>query len=222
MKTLNTVIITASALLLSASGLAQITTFESGTPASASEMNANFATIVEAIEALETRVTDLEDDAGDRDVANRSYRVYAFHNKHEQQVNAEDATFLDLISAGTFGIGFDADSAAFATVGGVSQSREQGMGWFLDGVDPDFFESPSAPFMSGGELENLTFNNGGTGPLLLPYTQNEFGVITIEGIDAQFSLSPSGDMLIGTTRHSLTDSFEVGVFIGVEVFPTEQ
>ncbi|MBN4053960.1 hypothetical protein JYT97_03650 [Haliea sp. AH-315-K21] len=222
MKFFNMVLLTTTALLVSASSLAQLVTFESGTPASASEMNANFATVVEAIETLETKVAALEDAESNRDVTNRSYRVFAFHNRIEQQVNAEDATFLDIVSAGTFVISFDADSATFATVQGVTQEREIGMGWSLVDPDPgvmdDEYEAPTPPFMSDTMTEILTGANG----LLLPYTQNEIGLINIDGIEAVFNVSPSGGVLFGGSRLIGADSFEAGLYIGVEVFPVDQ
>ncbi|MAY03522.1 MAG: hypothetical protein CMQ38_11185 [Gammaproteobacteria bacterium] len=86
MKIFKPVIFAASALLFTVTSMAQeLNTFEAGTPASASEMNANFSIIANAFDELEARVIALEDAASDMSVEGRRYALNEYLYFREEQ-----------------------------------------------------------------------------------------------------------------------------------------
>lgn len=100
MKLFNTIIFAASVLLLSAQSMAQLNTFEAGTPASAAEMNANFTMISNAFDELEARVIALEDAASDMSVIGRRYGINEYLFTREEQddpVNIGEEVIVETI-----------------------------------------------------------------------------------------------------------------------------
>lgn len=213
MKTLNK-IFTAAALITFASFANAQTevpnTFEGGTAALATEVNANFDALIDAIDALSAEVDALEAAAPTSDVAGRDYLLFSTWQFIEDQRTRTESTPNDTL---IFNFGTTEADVSFSNIGtvtlGTERNIERELGWStVDGV----------PFI--GTLSDDEEVTDAT----VDYTQTG-NLVEVPDFGVEFYASKDGSILIfndyrGDPSDEGDSRFEGGQVILIEVETT--
>lgn len=221
---LKTIAFIASATLVSSAALAQTevpNTFESGQPANAADVNANFTALATAIDNLATRVTTLESASGDsaltlEDLVGNTYCI-AFFGNLAGIGETNFARFGSYIGSGKLTI----SSTVLASVT-LDLDRETELGWYVGGADGVTFLESS--------LGNWDWINGpvpegddpsGAGPIPVDVNSLSGSVLSVtfggQGGDLEnFNISPDGSMLMSANFSSDASEAETNLILGMQ------
>lgn len=212
MKLSKKIILAATAVLASSSTMAQLTTFESGTTASASEVNANFTALLSRIEALETDVAALEAAAPTQTVAGRTYTLLNTRGFIEDQRTGSTNDTVLLLNSGAAEVDISFNLDDTVTVGDILEEE----------VDLYWDTTNGVPNSSVTNISS-TIDQG---PQVISYTQDG-NVISIPAFGLELMASADGSMLVfrnfghDTSEDDGDDRFvwEFGTFIEIPALP---
>lgn len=169
--------------------------FQTGTPAKAAEVNANFQTLIAAINDIDSRVSTIEQEASNS-VAGQTYRLIAFYNEQAAESDADgvrDRAFTMLEGAGGT-ISFDvSNGSGVLTIGGVDSELNISNSGTIN------FEIGEDPAPAGGE--GFTWSQSQDGSTVT--------VTFSDGDTFVAHLSANGQMFIGleTEQGQFTNEF---------------
>lgn len=214
MKLSKKIILGAAAILVSSSTMAQLTTFEADTTASASAVNGNFTYLEGLITTLQADVAALEAAAPTQSVSGRTYTLLNtrgfLEDKTTGLVSPEN---IILFNAGASEVDITFNANLTVTVGDIYEEQVDA-GWDL---------VSNAPFATVQNIDSATE----PGPQSVGYTQDG-NVINIPDFGLELYASGDGTMLAfrnyGQEFSDDADEFErfvweFGVFVEIPAAP---
>jgi hypothetical protein len=202
------VIALTAALTLSASAViagevnnGNVTTFQSGQPAVAADVNSTFAALITAINDNATRIATLEEATPDNSVAGKTYAIRSINSQvaagGENYTPSGPNGFVN-VSNGTLSATLTFDSAGLS-------------GTFVndDGSDQEFEVN-----VPTNKIENFTDDLGDSGPITFEQVGSNLAVTFDEGggefFTINFLVSGDGSLLVATTSEFDSNEFNDG------------
>lgn len=180
MKLSKKIILAAAAVLVSSSTMAQLTTFEADTTASASEVNGNFTYLLGLIEDLQADVAALEADAPTQSVSGRTYTLLNTRGFFEDQRTGATNDSIILMNAGAAEVDITFNANGSVTVGDIYE-EEVDMYW------------DTATNQPGTSVSNISSGTD-TNPPSPSWTQDG-PLVTVTIFELELYASADGSML---------------------------